>query len=273
MDLPDLPKYPRTAHLEGSRLQPGETDPDAIPFASIRGRPVVVEEKLDGSHAGFAFDGAGDLQLLAGDAPLGEVGTAREKPFALFRDWARAHAPVLLERFEDRYVVFGEWLLAKHTVYYDRLPHYFLEFDIWDRRDGIFLSTPRRRSLCQGLPIVQVPVLATGRFERIEDLTGLVAPSLYKSADWRASLAEAAERAGIDPDRAFRETDSSDRAEGLYLKVEDEDKVVARLKWVRPGFLRTILGSGSHWRDRPILRNGLAAGVDIFAPTLPEVPR
>src|SRR5205807_2014548 len=35
----------------------------------------------------------------------------------------------------DRYILYGEWLYAKHTVFYTDLPHYFLEFDI-DPGDG-----------------------------------------------------------------------------------------------------------------------------------------
>lgn len=44
-----------------------------------------------------------------------------------------------------RYVMYGEWLYAKHTVYYDMLPHYFMEFDIYDKENGSFLGTAARR--------------------------------------------------------------------------------------------------------------------------------
>ena len=43
--------------------------------------------------------------------------------------------------------MYGEWLYAKHTVYYDALPHYFLEFDIYDKEQAIFLSTKKRKEL------------------------------------------------------------------------------------------------------------------------------
>jgi len=39
---PPLVKYPRTCHIEGSRLQPGDEDLDATPFAAIAGRDLVV---------------------------------------------------------------------------------------------------------------------------------------------------------------------------------------------------------------------------------------
>ncbi len=46
--------------------------------------------------------------------------------------------------------------------------------------------------------------------------------------------------------------------EGLYVKVERDDRTLARYKWVRASFLTTILDSGTHWQDRPIVPNRLA---------------
>jgi hypothetical protein len=97
-------------------------------------------------------------------------------------------------------------------------------------------------------------------------LLSLVAQSRYKSAGWREVLAESAANAGVDPARALQETDPSDLAEGLYLKVEENGVVVERYKWVRAGFLTVVLDSGSHWLSRPVVPNRLAPGVDLFAP-------
>src|SRR4051812_10400132 len=133
-----ITKYPRTQHLEGSRLQPGDEDLDQVPFADVAGRHVVVEEKVDGANAGVRFDSGGDLLLQSRGHFL--TGGPREKHFNLFKQWAHAHAPALLDALLDRYVLFGEWLYAKHTVFYDRLPHYFLEFDVLDTQTGEFLS-------------------------------------------------------------------------------------------------------------------------------------
>lgn len=44
-------KYPRTPHVEGSRLQPGDRDLSATPFTALCGRHLVVEEKIDGANA------------------------------------------------------------------------------------------------------------------------------------------------------------------------------------------------------------------------------
>ena len=44
------------------------------------------------------------------------------------------------------------------------------------------------------------------------------------------------------------------------------ERVLERLKWVRPSFLSTIADSGSHWLERPIVANRLAEPDDDAAP-------
>jgi hypothetical protein len=260
-------KYPRTPHLEGSRLQAGDEDHDHVPLALLHGRHAVIEEKLDGANVAVSFTGGGELLLQSRGHYLG--GGGRERQFARFKEWAGVHEGRLLERLEDRYVMYGEWLLAKHSVSYDRLPHYFCEFDIFDRRDGLFLSTPRRQALLAGAPVLSVPVLQAGPMpDTLERLRACVRPSLAKSAGWRDAFEAAVRRQGLALELAWRQTDRSDLAEGLYIKTEDATQVLGRFKWVRPDFVQTILDSGSHHSTRPIIPNGLAPGVDLHAPVL-----
>jgi hypothetical protein len=149
-------------------------------------------------------------------------------------------------------------MYAKHTVFYDALPHYFCEFDILDRENGTFLSTARRQYLLAGLPINSVPILHTGPLNSLRALTAFAGPSTCRTTHWRDALATAAQGSGVDPERAAAETDLNEQMEGLYLKIESENEVLERYKWVRPTFLTAILDSGSHWMDRPIVPNQLA---------------
>ena len=82
--------------------------------------------------------------------------------YDLFKQWAAVKRPVLEERLEDRYILFGEWVYARHSVHYRQLPHYFFEFDIYDKRGGDFLSLERRLALLEGTGIHTVPVLHVG---------------------------------------------------------------------------------------------------------------
>lgn len=260
-----LRKYPRTLHLQGSRFQPGDDDLGDVSFSEVAGRPLVVEEKVDGANCGISFGDDG-LQLQSRGHYL--TGGPRERHFALLKTWATTHQHVLEDVLGTRYVLYGEWLYARHTVFYDALPHYFLEFDVLDRETGRFLSTPARRALLDGTPVVPVPVVHSGPVGSAEALVALIRPSLYKTAGWRDALRAAAATGENGQwgsvERAVAETDPSDLAEGLYIKVEEGGEVVARYKWVRATFLDVVAGSGGHWLTRPIVANQLADGVELF---------
>lgn len=264
-----LKKYPRTPHLEGSRLQPGDEDLSQIPFSCIRGRHIVVEEKVDGANSAISFGPDGQLLLQSRGHYL--TGGYRERHYNLMKQWAGIHKDAFFTVLGTRYILYGEWLYAKHTVYYDRLPHYFLEFDIFDREEGIYLDTHRRHALLQTLPVVSVPVLAEGKFDNRETLLALLGRSHYISEEKQASLCAISQKLGLDPERQCRETDPSDTMEGLYIKVEENGQVVERLKYVRASFLQTVDSSQTHWLDRPIVPNGLAIPVeDLYLPSYPE---
>jgi len=96
-----------------------------------------------------------------------------------------------------------------------------------------------------------------------------VGRSLYKSESWRESLASAALESGQSVARVESETDMSDLAEGVYIKVEEDGVVKERYKWVRAGFLSAILeASGetsTHWLEREHVWNKLREGADLYA--------
>ena len=253
--MTELCKYPRTRHILDSGRQPGDDDPAAVGFETISGRHLVVEEKIDGANAAISFDHTGRLLLQSRGHYL--TGGPRERHFAPFKNWANVIRHRLWPVMGVRFVVYGEWVYAKHTIFYDALPHYFLEFDVLDREAEAFLSTPRRRALLADLPISSVPVLHEGPVAGPNELKAMIAPSAYKSPRWRAALATAAEAPPHKSDLVARQTDMSDLMEGLYIKVEENGAVVERVKYVRRDFLSTVFDSESHWQSRPILPNRL----------------
>lgn len=258
-------KYPRTPHLEGSRLQNGDDAFGQVPLSALKGMHVVIEEKIDGANSAISFSGSGDLLLQSRGHYL--VGGGSERQFNLLKPWASAHETRFIDLLEDRYVMFGEWAYSKHSVFYDRLPHFFNEFDIYDRHAGCFLSTSRRHEMLTGSPILPVPVLYEGPMPTSSYLLWkLVRASLAKSSCWEQVFEDTVLREGLPIDLCWKQTDKSIRSEGLYLKIEDEEKVLARYKLVRHDFIQTILDSGSHHSRRPVLPNQLAAGVDLYAP-------
>lgn len=258
-------KYPRTRHIEGSRLQTGDLGDD-ISIAELKGRRLIIEEKLDGANAAMSFDKDGQIWLQSRGHFL--EGGGRERHFALFKTWANTHAPRFWDILGDRFIMYGEWLYAKHTIFYDALTHYFHEFDVWDKKQEVFLSTMARRRLLKGLPVLPVPILYDGEINSLEQVVSLVRPSLYKTDEWHQALEDAAIQSGSRSDMVIKQTEDSILAEGLYLKEETENSVTARFKYVRAGFHQAIMASEGHWHDRPILPNKLAQDVNIFAAQL-----
>ena len=254
----EILKYPRTRHILDSALQPGDEDLERETFAAIAGRHLVIEEKVDGANSAISFDSEGKLLLQSRGHYL--TGGARERHFALFKSWASTIAGRLQPVLNDRYVVYGEWLFAKHTIFYDALPHYFLEFDVFDRSDGAFLSTDRRQNLLRDLPLCSVPILHDGLVETPDDVVALVGRSGFKSGRWLETLKAMAAEKPHRIDMVIRQTDPSDLMEGLYIKVEEAGRVEARYKYVRPDFMTTVINSESHWQSRPILKNTLVSG-------------
>lgn len=252
-------KYPRTPHIQGSRLQPGDEDLRQRRFSEIAGRHVVLEEKIDGANSAISFTDDGELRLQSRGHFL--TGGAREKHYDFLKQWAAVHKDRLYEVLGDRYVMYGEWMYAKHTIYYDLLPNYFMEFDILDRETDRFLDTPSRHELIRNLPVSSCRVLASGNFTNMEDILKYLGDSRYISTDHIAHLREDAERLGLDADRICRETDASRTMEGIYIKVEENGEVVDRMKYVRASFLKTVEESQSHWLDRPIVPNRITTSI------------
>lgn len=253
-------KYPRTPHLEGSRLQPGDEDLSQIPFDNIAGKHIVIEEKIDGANSAVSFDPEGNLLLQSRGHYL--IGGYRERHYNLFKQWAQVHREALRNVLGCRYVMYGEWMYAKHSIYYDALPHYFMEFDILDRETDRFLDTHERRKLTAGLPVCSVPVLAEGEFRSKEAVLKYLGDSRYITKEHIVRLRAEAEKEGLDPERICFETDNSTLMEGLYIKVEEGGEVVQRVKFVRRGFLQVVENSDSHWQERPIIKNGLSRSID-----------
>jgi hypothetical protein len=269
----EINKFPRTPHTEGSKLQPGDDGSDQASLSEIRkahpGCRFYVYEKIDGANSATSFNDDLVMRLQSRGHYL--TGGARESQFNLLKEWARSHEGRLMERLENRYTLYHEWMFARHTMFYDRLPHYAVVIDVLDRETGAFLGHEARRDLLSGLPLVEGPLLADDWPENRKALLSLVQGSSYRSENWRENLNLAATQAGIDPQKALEDCGRDpDLMEGLYIKIEKDDRIVARYKWVRPGFVQTLNEGGVHWSQRPMIRNMLSDGVDIFAS--PEDP-
>eukprot|EP00798_Chlamydomonas_sp_ICE-L_P018251 gene18251-24704_t len=137
-------------------------------------------------------------------------------------------------------VLYGEWVCALHTVAYDKLPDWFIAFDILDTTlqhsqssAGLtaFLSRSERDRLLASTSIYTIHTVHTGPLASITALVDL----LMKTNS--AYCTEAVQ------------------AEGLYLRVEVGGVLKRRAKLVHPAFLQAIEVSGSHWSKRAMQHN------------------
>jgi hypothetical protein len=250
-------KLPRTLHIEGSRLPKGKTDPEAVEFNKLAGQFLVVEEKVDGTGVSLFFDKDWNLQIWHRGSP------ANSKEFYQLHRWAANYTNQLFDTLETRYALFGEWMHQKHTIFYDSLPHYFLESDIYDSKENVWLSTKARNQLltkCRPF-MFSVPIEKAFKPTRLVDVTRLVTRPMYQSLHWRERLWKSCERFNLNLEEVLKQTDQSDLMEGLYIKHEDDQKVIGRYKYVRYEFVENIINSGSHLRDRQPIPNLLSSEI------------
>ncbi len=207
--------------LEGSRRVGGGEE--IASFAELRGRRLVVLERLDGSDVRVGFDG--DQLNVDGDDDA--------------RTWAQAHRDALLAALGEHRVLHGKWMRRRRVVYYDALPAWLVVEAVHDGES--FLGAARCREMLAHTPVAFAPVVHDGVVRSLKALHALVGPSRFKTSRWRESLRAAARNEGLDVDRVLLATDPQDLAAGLVITLEQDDVVVEHLDFVRASFGSAVL--------------------------------
>ena len=173
----DLFKFPRTRHLfdaGGSGVSRDDLLLDAVEEAKFysasptarkggkrQGPPkqeaqlVSIEEKVDGANLGISV--GADMQLLVQNRSH-FVNSKTHAQFSTLDSWIEENSAALYELLESKnLVLFGEWLYAKHSIHYTRLPGYFMAFDLYDKTVGKFFSWRERNRRLEesGIPVVR----------------------------------------------------------------------------------------------------------------------
>lgn len=240
----DFIKYPRTPHLFGSKGTDDDRHMGVKDSAAFIANPsLIVEEKLDGTNVGIHFASTGRMVLQCRGH---EITEGMHPQYDLFKQWVAVKRPVLEAMLTNRFILFGEWLYAKHSVFYHALPHYFFEFDIYDKEEGCFLSLERRLAILDGTGVHTVPVVHTGTAKH-ERLLEIITESAFQ-AEFENPL-----------------TGSTDaRMEGLYLRIEADGTATGRAKIVRPEFVEKVKQS-EHWQHQQMVPNVLVEGANIWS--------
>jgi ATP-dependent RNA circularization protein (DNA/RNA ligase family) len=208
-------KFPHTPHLywlakESARADKVFSEKEARAFLDSE---IVGEEKIDGANIGISLNENLEIQIQNRGSFITE---STHPQFKKLKDWIASKEDSLLDFLEDRYILFGEWCYATHSIAYTSLPDYFIGFDIYDKYKSIFLNTNRRNNIFSNLKIQRVPELLRGKVSQKELFQILESKSFY----------------------------SDSKIEGIYLRKEFESALLERCKLVRPDFTQSI---ETHW--------------------------
>jgi ATP-dependent RNA circularization protein (DNA/RNA ligase family) len=219
-------RYPHTPHLMW--LGKGQPRDDKVlslaeATAFLAGE-VIVEEKVDGANVGFSLDEDGHLRAQNRGHYLLQPYVGQ---FSRLMEWIAVHGDQLSDVLQPNLIFFGEWCAARHSLTYDRLPDWWLFFDVYDKTLEGFRSVAARDEVAARSGFSTVAELFRGRIslQAIQQLL-METPSRYRGGPM----------------------------EGVIVRSEVSDLLRSRAKLVRPGFAQSI---DRHWRSRRVEWNRL----------------
>lgn len=224
-----LPEYPRTLHLpwkpNASRDDVVATDADVEPIFS---HGCYIQEKIDGANCGMALvDGQAIIRNREFILRKGySKDTPAKRQFASVFTWFYENIEKFerLNKLEETVSVFGEWMVAQHGIVYNKLPAWFIPYDLYNYGVGEFLKPSIAEAMLTEAGFSTIPVIFSGRVESYEQLEALAnGPSQYTTLDKR---------------------------EGIYVKVAPSLFVTQRFKMVREDFVR-----GANWSHVELKKN------------------
>ena len=116
---------------------------------------IIIEEKVDGANIGISIDKDYNIKVQNRSH---FVNSSSHKQFSTIDTWLEQHSQEIFQILDPpgKYILFGEWLFAKHSVAYTKLPDYFLAFDILDVEKKEYLNVNERNEKLDGTSIVRV---------------------------------------------------------------------------------------------------------------------
>ncbi|KAL4150633.1 hypothetical protein PRNP1_010034 [Phytophthora ramorum] len=236
---PPLPllKFPRTTHLLNLGAATSDdlvSDIDSLSVSADEITTIVITEKLDGANMGLSLSADGAI-VVQNRSHV--VSSETHRQFRDLNNFLHVHRAVLYEilhqdpLFPGRFILYGEWLAATHSIAYSRLGSLFYAFDLYDRESGQFWDRSSLQELlavsaasCPGLKSIQlVPKLWEGRMLPPRD-------ELVTMAQQRRSQFY------------------NGPVEGVYIKWERLGRVKERSKIVRSDFM----AGDAHWSHHAI---------------------
>jgi atypical dual specificity phosphatase len=232
-ERPFIYKFPRTRHLfnigSASRddLILSSSDAEAFLQLSDPSTTVVVEEKVDGANLGISLDSSGAFKVQNRSHYVNSKSHAQFKKLDKWLDDHYEGLSTILDAKSSqpgRWILYGEWLFAKHSIHYTNLSDLFLAFDLFDTETSSFLSREALSERLEGTNIHQVNVIETEKPD---------------------------EQSLLDMVRSRQSSYYEGVIEGAYLRRQKDGKTIDRAKIVRSDFI----AGDEHWNRRGVIPN------------------
>ncbi|MHA2280300.1 MAG: RNA ligase family protein [Promethearchaeota archaeon] len=186
----------------------------------LLGGNVTIMEKLDGANVGIIRHK--DTFKLQKRGSL--VDDSEHYQFQFFKAWCYNNYDKIMQ-IPRNTILYGELMICKHTVFYNKLPDYFIPFAWYDKRSDRYFSYKEFKELCDKIGFVTAPLLYEGHIDRMS-LFDLI-PDMSNFGD--------------------------ETAEGLVVW---NHKNGMRGKVVRAEFQK-FMDQGGHWQHRKVTINKL----------------
>jgi atypical dual specificity phosphatase len=215
-----LLKFPRTPHMMnlGAATRDDKVlAPSDLNLLVDKKMHLVIEEKLDGANMGISIDPLTEKIMVQNRSHY--ISAKYHPQFQPLDNWLLNHSAALYTVLvPGRHILYGEWLYATHSVYYNKLPDYFVAYDLYDRIEGQFYSRKKLVTLLENTNITVVPLLHVGVMHSVDALLAMVhGPSAYIQENSLGTVVN--------------------KREGCVVRVCENGRVVSRAKLVRHDFI------------------------------------
>ena len=139
------PDYPRIPHLDKniSKMTHDDILSDNAIVYPIEG---YVQEKIDGANLGVSWYKNGPIVRNRSNIlkkGYSKIHTPAKEQFKSTWNWVhenRKDIQLISEIVMSEITIYGEWMVAQHSIAYNKLPDWFIAYDIWVVADNKFLS-------------------------------------------------------------------------------------------------------------------------------------
>lgn len=235
-----IQKYPRTFHFPWSK---GATNDDKIAknVSSLIGVELVICEKMDGSNSSIEKKG-----IFAR--------THAHSPTHPSFDWLKSFHQSIKWKLPSFTQFFGENLFAKHSIFYDQLPGFFLLFGV---RDWTVVATEERNDEDDEDDWEDQANWFSWRAVENEALfLGVSTVPVL----WQGKVKSEKELQKLTEDLMLGDSQCGGEKEGIVVRVEREfgndefEKCI--FKQVRESHVKTE----NHWSFQEMIKNNLRKG-------------